>query len=236
LLQSFHIPKAIRNRRPVSRFFGGACKNFGWIEGRNIQLDFRWDASSLERIRAYAVELRGEKPDVILANSTPVAAALLEEKNTAPIVFVSVSDPVGQRFVATFARPAGNVTGFTNLEPSMGGKWVELLKEIAPATKRATLILHPELTPFNADLYVSSIQSAGVSLAIETSTAPVRNAAEVEAALTKLGGEPHSGLLVMLDTFVTGQRKLIMSLTARYRLPAVWPVPFFAQEGGLGLL
>jgi putative tryptophan/tyrosine transport system substrate-binding protein len=226
-------PESDPQSQARATIFRARLQELGWLEGQNIRLDFRWDASNLERIRAYAVELLGEKPDIILANSTPVVAALLEEKNTAPIVFVSVSDPVGQRFVASFARPAGNVTGFTNLEPSMGSKWVEMLKEIAPATKRAALILHPDLAPFNTDLYARSIQSAGASLAIATAIAPVRDAAEIEAVITNLGSVPGGGLLVMLDTFVTRQRKLIMSLTTRYRLPAVWPVPFFAQEGGL---
>jgi putative ABC transport system substrate-binding protein len=213
--------------------FRAALQELGWVEGRNIRLDLRWDASNLERIRKHAMDLLGEKPDVILANSTPVVAALVKEQHTAPIVFVSVSDPVGSGFVANFPRPGGNITGFTNLDPSMGGKWVELLKEIAPATKRATLILHPDISPSNTDLYVRSIRSAGASLAVETSIAPVHDAAELEAAIKEFGSEPGGGLLIMLDTFVTRQRKLIMSQAARYRLPAVWPVPFFGQEGGL---
>jgi len=213
--------------------FRAALQELGWVEGRNVRLDLRWDASNFERIRKHAVDLLGEKPDVIVANSTPVVTALLEEHHSAPIVFVSVSDPVGSGFVANFPRPGGNLTGFTNLDPSMGGKWVELLKEIAPATKRAGLILHPDISPSNTDLYVRSIRSAGASLAVETSIAPVHDAAELEAAIKKFGSEPGGGLLIMLDTFVTRQRKLIMSLAARYRLPAVWPVPFFGQEGGL---
>jgi putative ABC transport system substrate-binding protein len=149
--------------------FRAALQKLGWVEGRNIQLDLRWDASNLERIRAHAVELLKEKPDVILANSTPVAAALVKEHHTAPIFFVSVSDPIGSGFVANFSRPGGNLTGFTNLDSSMGGKWVELLKEIALATKGAALILHPDIAPADTDLYLHSINSAGASLAVETS-------------------------------------------------------------------
>jgi len=213
--------------------FRAALKERGWVEGRNVQLDLRWDASNLERIQKHAVDLLREKPDVILANSTPVVAALVKEHHTVPIVFVSVSDPVGSGFVANFPRPGGNLTGFTNLDPSMGGKWVELLKEIAPVTKRAALILHPDISPSNTNLYVRSIRSAGASLAVETSISPVHDAAELEAAIKEFGSEPDGGLLIMLDTFVTRQRNLIMSLAARYRVPAVWPVPFFGQEGGL---
>ena len=214
--------------------FRTAFQQLGWQEGRNITIDYRWDASNIERIRAHAAELVSvsENLDVIVANSTPVVNALLQHTRSIPIVFVSVLDPIGQHVVASFARPGGNVTGFTNVEPELGGKLLEMLSEVAPSTIRVAPIYHPEIGP-STELFMPSIAQTAALHGIKVIPSPVRSPTEIESALTALGQEPGGGVIVMLDTFVTAHRKLIMSLTERHRLPAIWPVPFFAKEGAL---
>jgi putative ABC transport system substrate-binding protein len=213
--------------------FQRSLEELGWADGQNIRVFYRWGGSNVELAHTHAAELIAQNPDVIIGNSTPVAVALLKETRTIPIIFVSVSDPIGSGLVSSFAHPGGNVTGFTNVEPSMGGKWVELLKEIAPHTRRFGFIFNPQTAPTDIELYLQSIRSAAISLGIGWIVAPVHSPADIEAALARLGQEVDSGVVVMLDVYVTAQRKLIMELTTRYKLPAVWPVPFFGEEGGL---
>ena len=212
--------------------FRTAFQQLGWQEGSNITIDYRWNASNIERIRKYAAELVNENPDVILANSTPVVNALLQHTRSIPIVFVSVLDPVGQHMVSSFARPGGNATGFTNVEPELGGKLLDMLSEVAPLISRVAPLYHPEVGP-STELFLPSIAQAAALHRIQVLPSPVRSAAEIKSSLAALGQEPGAGVIVMLDTFVTAQRKLIMSLTDRHKLPAIWPVPFFAREGAL---
>jgi putative ABC transport system substrate-binding protein len=157
---------------------------------------------------------------------------LLEQTRTIPIVFVVVSDPVGSGFVASFSRPGGNVTGLTNIEPTMAGKWLELLKEIAPSVARVALLFNPATAPYAQD-YLGPFKAAAASLALEGMGAPVRDTSELESAIAAQAQAPNGGLVVMTDSFLVAHRAEIVSLAARYRLPVVYPFGFFAELGGL---
>jgi putative tryptophan/tyrosine transport system substrate-binding protein len=205
----------------------------GWVEGRNVSLDYRFAAGDAGRMSAAAKDLVGLKPDVILARSTPVVKALMPETRTIPIVFVSVSDPVGENFAASMARPGGNITGLTNVEASMGGKWLELLKEVAPGIRRATVLFNPKVAPAGGLFYLRTIEAAAGSLAVALNPVPVFTLAEIEAAVATLARESDSGLIVMPDPFIVPNRELVMALAARHRLPAVYGFRNMAVEGGL---
>jgi putative tryptophan/tyrosine transport system substrate-binding protein len=214
--------------------FQQALLQLGWSDGRNVQINWRWGAGNGDRIRAHAAELVGLKPDLIFAANTPVVAALRQETSTIPIVFVTVDDPVASGFVESLARPGGNITGFTNyLDTSIAGKWVELLKEIAPGVKRVSVMYNPETAPARGTDYLRHIQTAATSSAIEATSAPVHNEAEIESAIIALSDKPGSGLIVMADIFNTVHRGRTISLAARYRVPAIYALRFFVAEGGL---
>jgi putative ABC transport system substrate-binding protein len=208
-------------------------KNAGWAEGRNARFDHRFGGGDAGRMSAAAKELVALKPDVILARSTPAVKALLPETRTIPIVFVSVSDPIGEKFAASMARPGGNITGFTNFEAQMGGKWVELLREVAPAVRRAAVLFNPEVATGGGSFFWSAIETAAASLGVAMSRVPVVTAAEIVAAVTALAREPDGGLVVMPDPFIVPNRELIMALALRHRLPAVYTFTNMASEGGL---
>lgn len=208
-------------------------QQLGWTEGRNVRVHTRWAAGDIGRMQAYAKELVALLPDVILARTTPVTAALLRETRTIPIVFVGASDPVGDGFAASMARPGGNATGFTNVEASMGGKWVEVLKEINPRVAQIAVIFDPKTSPGGGSYYLRLIQAAAVSVAVETVATPVHDAAEIERAIEAFAREPNRGLLVQPDVTTHSNRALIISLTAKHRLPAVYGFPFYVTEGGL---
>jgi putative ABC transport system substrate-binding protein len=213
--------------------FREGLRKLGWVEGRNIRIDTRWatprDAEARQR---FAKELVALQPDVILSQATPTTAALLQQTRTIPIVFVGVSDPIGSGFVASFPRPGGNVTGFITMEPTMAGKWLELLKEIAPRVVRAALLFNPATAPY-AEYYLTPFKAAARSFAVEAIAAPVRDTAALETAIAAQARAPNSGLIVMPDTFLNFHRVEITSLVARYRLPAVYPFRFFPELGGL---
>jgi len=179
-----------------------------------------------------AKELVALQPDVILSQITPTTAALLQHTRTIPIIFATVSDPVGSGFVASFARPGGNVTGFTSIEPTMAGKWLELLKEIAPRVARVAFLFNP-VTARYAEYFLNPLKAASPSLGVEAIAAPVRDTSELESVVAALASEPNSGLIVMPDSFTDIHRAEITSLAARYRLPAVYPFHQFAEVGGL---
>jgi putative ABC transport system substrate-binding protein len=170
---------------------------------------------------------------VILADSTPQTAALHRETRTIPIVFVAVSDPVGSGFVTGLPRPGGNITGFINNEPTMGGKWVQLLKEIAPGRKRAAIMFNPDTAPYGKTFYLPSFEAGARSLNVDPIVAPVHSDAEIETAITSLGREPGGGLVVMPDAFMFIHRKPILLLAARNNIPAVYFLSVFARDGGL---
>src|SRR5262245_35186307 len=201
----------------------------GWITGQNVRIDYRWAAGEPTRMQVMARELVDLQPDVILASTTPSTAALMRETRTIPIVFVVVSDPVGSGFVASIARPGGNITGFTNIESSLGGKWIQLLKEIAPRVTRVALMFNPETALFAA-YYVRPIEAAAPSFAVEHIAKPIRTDSEIEPAIADMG---RGGLIVLPETFTTIHRKSIILAAARNNVPTIYPFRFMASDGGL---
>jgi putative tryptophan/tyrosine transport system substrate-binding protein len=204
----------------------------GWIDGRNVRLDYRWGAGSVDRVKLLAAELVRLKPDVLVSITTPATAALQAETRTVPIVFAVVSDPVGSGFVESLARPGGNITGFINLEASLAGKQLRLMRDVAPRVTRVGILFNLQTAPY-ARYYLDAFRSATSALAIEAFEAPVRNSAELEAAMTKLGTDSSVGFLVMSDTSMSLYRQVIYSLADGYRLPVIYPFSFYVREGGL---
>jgi ABC-type uncharacterized transport system substrate-binding protein len=213
--------------------FTRAFQELGWTDGRNVQMDVRWGASIFERQRMFAKELVSLHPDVILAHGTPVTAALQRETRTIPIVFGAVADPVGEGFVESLPRPGGNITGFIFTEGEMGGKWLELLKEIAPSVKRAATIFNPDTAPGRGSYYLPSFEAAARSLKVEPITLPVRSDTEIETAITSLGRKPGSGFVAIGDSFLVANRGPIILAAARNNVPAVYFHASFARDGGL---
>jgi ABC-type uncharacterized transport system substrate-binding protein len=217
-------------------FFAGFMQtlaDLGWIDGRNLQMNVRWAPGSVDRMRSFAKELVELQPDVILANSTPVTAALQRETRTIPIVFAVASDPVGSGFAASLARPGGNITGFSIAEASLPGKWMELLTEITPSLKRAAMMFNPDTAPYVSSYYLPSFEAAAQSLKVAPITARVYSDAEIETAIRSLGRDPGGGLLVMPDNFMEIHRAQIISLAARNNVPAVYQLPVNVRDGGL---
>jgi putative ABC transport system substrate-binding protein len=212
--------------------FREGLQKLGWAEGRNIRIDTRWGPFDADSRKRLAKELVASQPDLILSHNTPTTAALLQQTRTMPIIFAAVSDPVGSGFVSSFPRPGGNVTGFTNIEPMMAGKWLELIKEIAPRVNRVAFLFNPATAPY-AKYYMGSFKAAAASFAVEAIAAPVRDTSELESAIAAQARPPNGGLIVMPDIFTGAHRLEITSLAARYRLPAVYPFRFFAELGGL---
>jgi putative ABC transport system substrate-binding protein len=204
----------------------------GWADGSTVRIDYRWATGSLDRMRSHAAELVGLKPDVILAGSTPALSAVRQETRSVPIVFVNVADPIGQGFVSSLANPGGNITGFTSLEFSMGGKWVETLKEISPSVTRAVVIFNPETAPYFA-LFNRSIEDAGSSFAVKPIATPVHETGDIERAINAIEHGSNSGLVVVPSAFMTIHRELIFGLAARHHLPAVYGFSYYARSGGL---
>ncbi len=204
----------------------------GWIEGRNVQLDMRWNAGEPSLARTYAADLIALQPDVILASSTTNLAALIEATHTVPIVFVEVADPLAQGFVSDLKHPGGNITGFTGYRVSMAGQWLDLLKEIAPATMRCMIIFNPDTAP-QSKLFLSSVTGAGRPLNLEVIAAPVRDAADIERVMESFSHQPDGAVIVPSDTFTQMRRGLFVELSARYRLPAIYFSTEFARTGGL---
>jgi putative ABC transport system substrate-binding protein len=217
-------------RPPVSAFTQ-ALAGLGWIDGRNVRMDLRWHGDESSRIRALAQELVGLQPDIILAGSTPVTVALQRETGTIPIVFASVADPVASGLVERLNRPGGNVTGFAANEASLGGKWLELLSEIAPGLKRAAIMFNPDSGPYS--ILMPSFYAAARSLKVTPIIASVHSDIEIEAAIIALGREPGGGLLVMGGAFTNVHRAQIISAAARNNVPVVYAFSEAARDGGL---
>jgi putative tryptophan/tyrosine transport system substrate-binding protein len=213
--------------------FTQGLADLGWIDGRNLRLDVRWAGGSVDLARTYAQELVALQPDVILSDSTPQTAALQRETQTIPIVFVLVSDPVGSGFVSGLPRPGANITGFINNEPTMGGKWVQLLMEIAPSVKRCAIMFNPDTAPYARSFYVPSFEAGARSLKVDPIVSPVHSDAEIATVVTSLGREPGGGLVVMPDASMFIRRSAIISLAAQNNVPAVYFLSIFAREGGL---
>jgi putative ABC transport system substrate-binding protein len=214
--------------------FTKALGELGWTDGSNIRIDYRWAAADVNRMRAFAKELVGLQPDVLVAHTTPVVAALQRETQSIPIVFVLVSDPVGSGFVVSLPRPGGNITGFINLESSLSGKWIEILKEIVPRVSRAALLFNPDTAPFSR-YYLEPFEAAARSRGVEPIAAPIRTADEIERVVTSLGDRPDTSMVLMPDVFMGVRRNLnqVISLAARHRMPTIYPYRYMATAGGL---
>jgi putative tryptophan/tyrosine transport system substrate-binding protein len=212
--------------------FREGLESLGWTENRNIRIEHRYSGGDLGRIRAYATELVHSAPGLIVGSGTPITAALKEATSTIPIVFNLVNDPVGQGFVASLSRPGGNITGFTFIDFPLIGKWLEMIKEIAPGVRHIALMFNPDTTRFYP-AFLHELEAANKSLAVELSASPVHDEAEVEAAITALAREPGGGLIAAPDAFINNHRRAIMTLTERHRLPAIYGFRQFAREGAL---
>ena len=204
----------------------------GWVEGSNLRAEVRWGAGDADKIRAFAKELVDLQPDVIVGQSTPVIAALVRETQTIPIVFVNVADPIGSGFVSSLARPSGNLTGFMTDNSALGGKWVELLKEIAPRTVRVALMFNPT-TAVPPKFYIPSIQAAASTAGVAVISTPVHAKDEIEGIIATQALDQGGGLILLPDPFNATNREHITSLAARYRVPAMYYRREFAEAGGL---
>jgi putative ABC transport system substrate-binding protein len=202
-----------------------------WAEGRNVHIDYRFAAASADQYRALAKEMIALKPDVILAHTTAITATLQRESSALPIVFVNVSDPVGSGFIASLARPGGNITGVMHYEAGIVGKWLGLLKEIAPGLTRAAILANPRTTPY--DYFFRAAQVLAPSLAIELVSSPVEDAAGIERSIQSLAREPNGGLVIPPDATTVVHRDLVIALAARHRLPTVYTANFWVESGGL---
>jgi putative ABC transport system substrate-binding protein len=204
----------------------------GWIDGRNLQVEQRWTDANAERTPALAKELVTWRPDVIFAVTTPVTVSLFRETKETPIVFAIVSDPVGAGLVANLSRPSGNVTGFINVEAGMGGKWLDLVKQIAPSIKRAAIMFNPDTAPGGGSYFLGSFEVAARTLTIEPLTLRVRSAAEIEQAIDALDGT-ETGLVLMTDSFMGANQSTIIARALRHKIPTIFESASFAREGGL---
>jgi putative ABC transport system substrate-binding protein len=212
--------------------FREGLQQLGWAEGRNIQIATRFATPDVEAMQRFAKELVALQPDLILSQSTPTTAALLQQTRTIPIIFANIADPIGSGFVASFPRPGGNATGFILYEPTMAGKWLELLREIAPRVNRVAILFNPATATY-FEYYMSPLKAAAVSSGVEAIAAPVHDRSDFEAVFAAQAREPNSGLIVVPDSFLQTHRVEITSLATRYRRPAVYPYRLFTEVGGL---
>jgi len=208
-------------------------ERLGWVDGRNIRIEQRWTGGDAERLRAYTAELVASAPDVIVANPTPIVAALKQATRTIPIVFALVSDPVSSGFVESWAQPGGNITGFTSFESSMAGKWLQALKQMAPRVTQVTVVFNPETAASGGEIFLRPLEEAASPFGFQVRPARVRSAAEIAGLGDPSASGGTTGLLVVPDIFTTNHRDEIIALAARQRLPALYPFRFFAASGGL---
>ena len=209
-----------------------ALEKLGWTVGSNLAIDYRWGVGDEDWTRVAVADLVRSAPDVILANGGPSIPPLLQATRTIPIVFTLVSEPVALGFVASLARPGGNITGFTNLEPTVGSKWLELLKEMASRVTRFAVMFNPETSTIGAQIF-GSAKPAAQRFAVELVEARVRQPTDIETTIAALAREQRGGLIVAPDSFTQYHRKLVLDLAVRYKLPAIYPYRYYADEGGL---
>jgi putative tryptophan/tyrosine transport system substrate-binding protein len=212
--------------------FRDGLEKLGWTENTNVRIDYRWATADVAQIRQQAKELVAQQPEVILSSGSPTTLALVQQTRTIAIVFANLVDPIGQGFVASMSKPGGNVTGFVNLEGSIIGKYLELLKEIAPRVTRVALFYNPDTATY-AHIYLDPFKVAAESLGVKATTPQFRTMAELETIMAAQAREPNGGLIALPDGFSTANRVPITSLAARYRLPAIYPTRPFADAGGL---
>ncbi|HEY7662672.1 MAG TPA: ABC transporter substrate-binding protein [Xanthobacteraceae bacterium] len=212
--------------------FEHGLRELGWLKGRNLWIEYRWAGGGEHVLRNQAAELLAMAPDLILANSTPVTAALREQSQVVPIVFTQVTDPVGQGFVANLAHPGGNLTGFTSFEFSIGTKWLEALKQAAPRVTRIALLFNPHSAPF-AHLFLRPVEAAAPLFSVTAIASAVRSADDLDRVFDALAREANGGLIVLSDLGLTNHRDALIALAVRHRIPAVYPFRYFAATGGL---
>jgi putative ABC transport system substrate-binding protein len=217
--------------RRVTAFQEGMEKQ-GWVLGRNLAIDYRWSIFDMETARVVAEELLKLAPDVMFCAGSPATLALQRATRTVPVVFITVSEPLAQGLVASLSHPGGNLTGFSYLEPKVSEKWLQLLKQIAPRVNRVALMFNPSSSPYS-QLFYQSIEAAAPTLAVQVSAALVHDPSEIEPVIAMLGREPRGGLIVSANAFNLANRKLIVDLAARHRVPAIYGFPALASEGGL---
>jgi putative ABC transport system substrate-binding protein len=220
------------NAQQWMKAFGESLQELGWSVGRNIQLDYRWAGPSPDRLRGDAEELVRLSPDVLFAGATPALIALQHATRSIPIVFANVADPVGQGLIASFARPGGNTTGFGAFDFSMAGKWVQVIKEIAPSVTRIGVIFNPETGPFYVS-FLPFVETASRQLEVKPVATTIHDSDRIPQTLEKLAEEPNTGVIVLPSALFTNAREVIITTVARLRLPTVYPFSFFAKSGGL---
>jgi putative tryptophan/tyrosine transport system substrate-binding protein len=226
------FPESDSQAQSFMAAFQNGLQKLGWTDGRNVRIDTRWAAFDAESKQRFAKELIALQPDLILSHTTPTTAALLQQTRTIPIIFATVTDPIGSGFVASLSRPGGNVTGFTLVEPTMAAKWVELLKEIAPRVNWIAMLFNPATATY-ADYFLKPFKAAAASFAVAAIAAPAHDTSELESVIAAQAREPNGGLIVMPDSFTDAHRVEITSLVARYGLPAIYAYRFFTERGGL---
>jgi ABC-type uncharacterized transport system substrate-binding protein len=213
--------------------FLNQLQSLGWTEGRNIRIDYRWASGDADRLRMFAKELVDLQPDVIVGQNTGGLSALRDATHTIPIVFVQAADPVRDGFIASLSRPGGNITGFTGSGSAISAKWLELLKGIAPRIARVALVFNPDVSPERGAYFSSPAMAVAPSFAVKPIVTSVRNAAEIEGAITAFASEPGGSLIVMPDATTNSHSELIIGLAARFRLPAIYAFRYFVAAGGL---
>jgi putative ABC transport system substrate-binding protein len=212
--------------------FVEGLRQLGWTEGENLRMDVRWNASDAELTRIYAAQLIGLMPNLILTNTTNNLTVIRQATSTVPVVFLAVSDPVAQGFVASVRQPGGNITGFSLYEFTVGGKWLGLLKEVAPRLARVAVMFNPDTSP-QSKFFMQAIEKAAPSLGVQAKAAPVRTTAEIEPALESFARQPNGGLILATDNFLRLRNSLITDLATRFGVPSISPGPNFAKDGGL---
>jgi putative ABC transport system substrate-binding protein len=212
--------------------FRDQLQKLGWFEGRNIQIDFRWGATDTAVMRRFATELVALKPDLIFSSSSPTTRALMRETRTIPIVFGNLVDPIGQGFVASLSKPGGNITGFVNLEASISGKYLELLKEIAPRLTKVAIFYNPATAPYH-QIYLVPFKAAATAHSVQPLETPYRDLAELEAIMAANAREPIVGQIAMPDGFATANLREIAAMAARHRLPTIYSHRGAPAAGGL---
>jgi putative ABC transport system substrate-binding protein len=212
--------------------FTEGLRQAGWIEGQNLRTDVRWNAGDADLARIYAAQLIGLMPDVVLADATLNLTAIQQATSTLPVVFVQVSDPVAQGFVPSFTHPDGNLTGFSQYEFSIAGRWLDLLKQIAPDLARVAVLFNPDTSP-QSKFFMRSVEAAAQTLGVQAMALAVRTTAEIEPALERFASEPNGGLMVPTSTFLRLRQELLIDLTLRHHLPAISTSDDFAKNGGL---
>jgi putative ABC transport system substrate-binding protein len=230
----FGLAETDPQARKYLNAFREALRSLGWSEGQNLQIDFR-SATNLETLRSLTSDLISLKPDLVLTYTTPATNAVHQVTRSVPILFVAVSDPIGTEFVKSFSHPEGNITGFTNFEPTMGSKWVQLIREIAPSVQRVAMLFNPATANAGASggVYLQSMKAAASALGLELIVTPVSDPSEIDGAFAAVAEKAGGGLIVMPNVFTAVHQERIVAQAARFRVPTIYPLSHFVNAGGL---